>query len=61
VPVVMNIKVQMWMKNQCKIPNYIDVPTSNQMVVNFVNLILVIVGFMIIIYSFGKDLDRPDI
>jgi hypothetical protein len=31
------------------------------MIVNFVNLVLVIIGFLIIIYSFGKDLDRPDI
>ena len=61
VPVVMNIKVQMWMKNECKIPNYIDPPSREKMIVNFVNLVLVIIGFLIIIYSFGKDLDRPDI
>jgi len=57
----MNIKVQMWMKNECKIPNYIDPPSREKMIVNFVNLVLVIIGFLIIIYSFGKDLDRPDI
>ena len=28
------------------------------MIVNFVNLVSVIVGFMILIYSFGKDLER---
>lgn len=51
----------MWMKNECKIPNYIDLPTNNQIIVNFVNLILVIVGFIVIIYTFGKDLDKPDV
>ena len=61
VPAVFNIKTQMWMKNECKIPNYIDVPSNNQIIANFVNIILVIIGFMIIIYSFGKDLDKPDV
>jgi len=29
IPVMMNITVQMWMRNTCKIPNFISVPTSN--------------------------------
>lgn len=29
--------------------------------INVFNLLTVVIGFLLIIYSFGKDLDKPDV
>lgn len=47
IPTVMNLKVEYWMKNQCKIKNYITVPTGAEYIVDWVNFLLVAAGFAV--------------
>lgn len=57
LPCVTNIKISHWMKYECKIKNYIYVPSGAETAVDYINLILVAVGFGLQIGAFGKDVD----
>lgn len=61
IPTVMNLKVQIWMKNECKIPNFVQQASNKEMWIYAFNLITAVIGFLLIIYQFGKDLDKPDV
>ena len=52
-PTVMNLRVRCWGAYQCRMPNYIDVPTKIGLIVDFSMLILVLIGTGCVFYGFG--------
>lgn len=52
-PSVMNLRVRTWMAYECKIPNYIDVPTKLGLIVDVSMLIFSLAGVACAICGFG--------
>ena len=52
-PSVMNLRVRTWMAYECKIPNYIDMPTRIGLITDVFMLISALVGVGCTIWGFG--------
>ena len=57
-PVVMNLRVRMWMSSLILLRNYIDMPSKCGLVIDFLNLIIVIFGVALAITICPRDYDN---
>lgn len=55
VPCIVNLRVRLWMAYQCKIQNYVDLPSESGLCVDLINLVLSFGGITIFAISHSNN------